>query len=50
MRELHAPQEAADEEGLAPYLNNSSWLPFRSKNATSSFEDQISSQSPAFAT
>ncbi len=32
------------------YLNSSSWLPVRSKNATESSDDQITSQSPEFAT
>ena len=32
------------------HLNSSSWLPVRSKKATLSFDDQITSQSPEFAT
>ena len=31
------------------YLNSSSWLPVRSKKATSLFDDQITSQSPELA-
>lgn len=44
-RRSHHPDEAAKA-----HLNNSSWLPVRSKKATLSFDDQITSQSPEFAT
>lgn len=44
-RRSHHPNEAAKA-----HLNNSSWLPVRSKKTTLSFDDQITSQSPEFAT